>query len=82
MSLLILRLTYRLNSPNNSVKILINDLSIGKLFTLRDLWDIDGKGIGTEKSSRPESSKSCPFGAEKRLQESFGIVTQADGGKG
>jgi hypothetical protein len=39
-------LTYRLNSPNNNVKIWDQDISRGKLFTFRDLWDMDGEGIG------------------------------------
>jgi hypothetical protein len=64
MSLLILRLTYRRNSPNNSVKILINNLSKGKLFNLRDLWDIDGEGICAEKSNGSEVPQDWTSWAE------------------
>jgi len=52
----ILRLTYRLIFPNNNVKIWNRYISRGKLFTFRDLWDIDGEGIGAKKNGRTKIS--------------------------
>jgi len=42
-------LTYRRNFPNNTVKIWDLYIPRGKLFTFRDLWEIDDEGIGAKK---------------------------------
>jgi hypothetical protein len=48
----ILRLTYRRNFPNNTDKICNQDFLQGKLFASRDLWEVDGEGIGAQKSRK------------------------------
>jgi hypothetical protein len=56
----ILRLTYRRNFPNNTDKIWGQSVLRGKLFTSRDLWEIDGEGIGAEKERKTQIRQSCP----------------------
>jgi hypothetical protein len=48
----ILRLTYRRNFPNNTVKIWIHVIVGDKLFASSDLWGIDGEGVGAQKDRK------------------------------
>jgi hypothetical protein len=54
-----LRLTYRLNSPNNTVKIWHREVSERKLFTLRHLWGIDGEVTSSQKNQNTKVAKRC-----------------------
>jgi hypothetical protein len=51
----ILRLTYRRNFPNNTLKIGDLDTPRGKLFTFRDLWEIDDEGVGKKQNQKTKS---------------------------
>jgi hypothetical protein len=71
----ILRLTYRLIFPNNNVKIWDNNIQRGKLFTLRDLWEIDDEGTGAEKDFRTKISKDCSSRKKSQGKKGFWIFS-------
>jgi len=71
----ILRLTYRLNFPNNNVKIWDLEISRGKLFTFRDLWDINGEGIGAQKNYRKKISEDFSSREEGQAKSCVCVVS-------
>jgi len=53
----ILRLTYRRNFPNNTVKIWDLVIPRGKLFAFRDLWETDGESTGKREIKKTKISR-------------------------